>query len=58
MLCKATEDTWVMVENSDKIHRRKDWQTTSTFLLREPHEQYDKSKTYDTESWTPQLVGT
>ena len=26
-----------------------EWQTTSVFLPREPHEQYEKAKSYDTE---------
>ena len=47
MLSRATQDRWVMVESSDKmwskIWRRK-WQTTSVFLPRETHEQYEKAK--------------
>ena len=39
------------------VHRRREWQTTSVFLPWEPHEQYEKAKRYDTERWTPWLVG-
>ena len=37
------------------FHWRKEWQTTSIFLPWEPHEQYEKAKRLDTESWTPQV---
>ena len=33
------------------------WQTTSVFLPWEPQEQFEKVKRYDTERWTPRLVG-
>ena len=32
------------------IHWRREWKTTAVFLPREPHEQYEKAKRYDTES--------
>ena len=37
------------------VHWRREWQTTSTFLPWEPHEQYEKTKRYDTGRWTPQV---
>ena len=37
------------------VHWRREWQTTSVFLPWEPHEQYEKSKRWDTERWTPQI---
>ena len=45
MLCRATQDGWVMVESLDKT-----WPTgegnreTSVFLPGELHEQYEKAK--------------
>ena len=39
------------------IYWRREWQTTSVFLPRELHEQYEKAKWYDTERGTPQSVG-
>jgi len=58
----ATQDERVMVESSDKsvVHWRREWKTTSAFLSREPHEQYEKAERHDTESWTtppPRSVG-
>jgi len=32
------------------IRWRREWQTTAVFLPGEPHEQYEKTKRYDTES--------
>ena len=48
----ATQDERVMVESSDKsvVHWRREWKTTSAFLSREPHEQYEKAERHDTES--------
>ena len=37
------------------VHWRMEWQTTSVFLPWELHEQYEKTKRYDTERWTPQV---
>ena len=37
------------------VHWRTEWQTTSSFLLWEPHEQYEKVKRYDTERWAPEV---
>ena len=37
-----------------QIHWRREWQTTSVFLLWEPYEQHEKTKRYDTERWTLQ----
>ena len=50
MLCRATQDGWVIVKSSDKnvVHWRREWQTTPVFLTREPYEQYEKAKGYDT----------
>ena len=39
------------------VYWRREWQTTSVFLPRELHEQYEKAKWYDTERGTPQSVG-
>ena len=39
------------------VHWRRDWQTTSAFLPREPHEQYEMAKRRDTERGTPQVLG-
>jgi len=35
------------------VHRRTEWQTTPVFLPWESHEQYEKTKTYDTAKWAP-----
>ena len=35
------------------VHRRREWQDTIVFLPKEPHEQYDKAKSYDTGRWAP-----
>ena len=32
------------------IRWRREWQTTAVFLPGEPHEQYEKTKKYDTKS--------
>ena len=37
------------------VHWRRQWQTTSVFLLREPHKQYEKAKRYNTRRWAPQV---
>ena len=37
------------------VHWRREWQTTSLFLPWEPHEQYEKTKRYDTERWMAQV---
>ena len=37
------------------VHWRREWQTTSVFLLWEPHEQYEKAKWQDTERGTHQV---
>ena len=37
------------------VHWRREWQTTSVFLPWEPHEQYEKAKSLDTERWNPQV---
>ena len=49
MLCRATQDGQIMVENSDNMWSTGEgnWQTTSIFLPRESHEQYEKAKKYD-----------
>ena len=39
------------------VQWRREWQTTSVFLPREPYEQYEKAKRYDTEVWTPRSSG-
>ena len=39
------------------VHRRREWQTTSVFLLREPHEQYEKAKDRTLEDELPRSVG-
>ena len=36
----------------------KEWQTTSVFLPREPHEHYEKAKRYDTEPLSSSLIDT
>ena len=46
MPCGATQDRQVMAKSSGKTWStwRREWQTTSIFLLWEPHEQYEKAK--------------
>ena len=39
----------------NRIHWRREWQTTSISLLQEPRKQYENAKRYDTERWTPQV---
>ena len=41
----------------NRIHWRREWQTTSVFLSWEPYEQYEKAKRYDTEDELPRLIG-
>ena len=58
MLCSANDPSltghfgefWQTV-----AHWWREWQSTSVFFLWEPHEQYEKEKSYDTERWTPQV---
>ena len=45
------------VPAKNAVYCRREWQTTSAFLPWEPHEQFEKAKRYDTERWTPRLVG-
>ena len=54
--CRATRDGQVIVESSDKTSPlRREWQTTPVFLPWEPHEGYEKVKTYDTRRWAARL---
>ena len=39
------------------VHWKREWQTTSVFLPREPHEQYELKKKNDTRRLTPQAEG-
>ena len=52
MLCRVTQDRWVMLESWQNmvqwVQWRREWQTTQVFLPWEPHEQYEKAKNYDT----------
>ena len=59
MPCRATQDGWIMGGEfwQNLVHWRREWQTTSIFLLWEPCEQYEKAKRWDTERWTPRSVG-
>ena len=55
MLCRATQDGWVMVEFwQNVVHWRREWQTTSVFLQWEPHE---KQKEMTLKDELPKLVG-
>ena len=48
---RSTQDGRVMMESSDKM-----WPTgEGAFMLQEPHEQYEKTKRYDTKRWSPQV---
>ena len=38
-------------------HWKRKWKTTSVFLPREHHGQYEKAKRYDTVRWAPRLEG-
>ena len=38
------------------VHWRREWQTTSVFLPREPHEQYEKQKDKTLKDELPRLV--
>ena len=40
------EEFWQTV-----VHWRRQWQPTPVFLSREPHEQYEKARRYDTRRW-------
>ena len=35
------------------VHRNTEWQTTPVFLPCKSHEQYEKTKNYDTAKWAP-----
>ena len=50
LLCRVTRDGRVSVKSSDKTcsTRGGNGKTTPVFLLREPHEQDEKAKRYDT----------
>ena len=39
------------------VRWRRKWKTTSIFVPWEQHEQYERAKRYDSERWTPSLVG-
>ena len=39
------------------VHWRREWETTSVFLLLEPHEQYEKAKTYQVKDELPRSLG-
>ena len=39
------------------VHWRREWKTTSVFLPREPHEQYEKAKYRTLKDELPRLVG-
>jgi len=39
------------------VHRRREWQTTSVFLPREPHKQYNKAKSRTLKDELPRSVG-
>ena len=47
-----SEEFWQNV-----VHWRREWQTTPIFLLWEPHEQYEKTRRYDTGRWVSQVKG-
>ena len=56
MMCRATQDGWVMSEFwLNAVYWKQKWQTTAVFLPWEPHEQYEKTKRWDTERWTRQV---
>ena len=39
------------------VHWRREWRPTWVFLPQEPHEQYEKTKRYDTRKWAPRSEG-
>ena len=45
-----SEEFWQNV-----VHWRKEGQLILVFLPREPHEQYEKARRYDTGRWAPQV---
>ena len=55
MPCMASQDRLGHSEEfwQNMVHWRREWQTTPVFLPREPHEQYEKAKRYDTRRWAP-----
>ena len=57
---RATQDHLRQRGHSDRLwqnlfHWRRKWWLPLTFLLQEPHEQYEKAKRYDTRRWAPQI---
>ena len=37
------------------VHWRSEWKTASVFLPWEPHDEYEKAKRWDAETWTPHI---
>ena len=50
MLCRATQDGWVIMKSSDKTWSplEKGIANHYSILAHEPHEQYEKAKRYET----------
>ena len=59
MPCRATEYASVMVESAEQnvVQWRREWQATSVFLPREPHEQYERQKYRTLRDELPRSVG-
>ena len=47
-----SEEFW-----QNMVHWRREWQPTAGFLPREPHEQYEKAKSYGTRRWAWHVTG-
>ena len=58
MPCRATQDGWVMLENSNKmVHWRREWQITSVFLPGEPMNSMKRQKDRTLKDELPRSVG-
>ena len=58
MPCRATQDGWVMLENSNKmVHWRREWQITSVFLPGEPMNNMKRQKDRTLKDELPRSVG-
>ena len=59
MPCRATQNRWVMVESSEQnvVHWRREWQTTSVFLLENPMNSMKRQKDRTLKDELPRSVG-
>ena len=47
----------ISITSDNVVHWRREWKTTSVFLPREPHEQYEKAKYRTLKDELPRSIG-